>query len=248
MSDRNTEQPREPAAPGQDPGADGAAPEEQVIESTAEELPEEEAAKADAAEATESPRADAANPPDGDDAGQPPREAEEAEPESELDRARRERGEYLELAQRARADLDNYRRRTAAEAQRAEQRGRSAVARDLIPALDNLERALMAAGVDPTGDAPDPVVDGEPTSREVSAQTALAEGVALVYRELLEGLRRSGVEPFDPLGERFDPASCEAVATGQGEGVETGAVLEVLEKGYRIGDQILRPARVVVNG
>jgi molecular chaperone GrpE len=235
MGDKHAEQQRDPAAAEHESDAAGDGSEAEVIESTAEELPEQEV--------------DAAAAGDGEPAAAEAADGEgEPAAESELDRARRERDEYLDLAQRARADLDNYRRRTAAEAQGAERRGRSAVARDLIPALDNLERALLAAGVDPAGDPPDPAVDGEPTSREVSAQTALAEGVALVYRELLEGLRRSGVEPFDPLGERFDPATCEAVATGQGEGVESGAVLEVLEKGYRIGDQVLRPARVVVNG
>ena len=168
----------------------------------------------------------------------------ESEPESELEAALRERGEYLDLAQRARAELDNFRKRTAAETSAAERRGRAAVARDLIPALDNLERALLAAGVEPAGAAPP---EGEPASQEVSAHTALAEGVALVYRELRDGLQRAGVEVFDPSGERFDPATCEAVATGTREGVEKGAVLEVLERGYRIGDQLLRPARVVVS-
>ena len=172
-------------------------------------------------------------------------EPEQAGPaESELDVARRERDEYLEMAQRARAELENYRRRTSAEAASAEQRGRASVARGLLPALDNLERALLAAGVDPEGDSP----GEEPPSQEVSAHSALAEGIALVYRELCGGLRQAGVESFDPTGEQFDPASCEAVATGQSDGAEKGAVIEVVEKGYRVGEQVLRPARVVVSG
>ena len=178
-----------------------------------------------------------------DPAEQPEDRAEPAE--SELDVARRERDEYLEMAQRARAELENYRRRTSAEAASAEQRGRASVARGLLPALDNLERALLAAGVDPEGGPPR---EEEPPSREVSAHSALAEGVALVYRELRDGLRQAGVESFDPTGERFDPASCEAVATGQSDGAEKGAVIEVVEKGYRVGEQVLRPARVVVSG
>lgn len=177
-------------------------------------------------------------------AGAADEQASGAEPESELERVRRERDEYLEVAQRARAELDNFRKRARSEAAGAELRGKAAVARDLIPALDNLERALTAAGVDPSGAVP----EGEPMSEEVSARTALAEGVALVYRELRGGIERVGVVAFDPTGERFDPALHEAVATGESDGSDPGLVLETLEKGYRIGDQVLRPARVIVSG
>lgn len=172
-----------------------------------------------------------------------PTEGEEAA-ESQLEEALRERDEYLDLAQRTRAELENYRRRVSGETAGAEQRGRAAVARDLIGALDNLERALLASGVDPEGGVP----EDEPASQEVTAQTALAEGVAIVYRDLRDGLRRGGVEAFDPLGEPFDPALHEAVATHEDGGAEKGSVIEVLEKGYRIGEQVLRPARVVVGG
>ena len=199
-------------------------------------------------------RAEAADnaPADGPDAAaqeseataQQP-EAPAPEPEDELARARRERDEYLEIAQRARAELENFCKRTRAETAGAEQRGKAAVARDLIPALDNLERALVAAGVEPAG-VSSPT--GEPASEEVTAHTALAEGVALVYRELCAGIERAGVVAFDPLGERFDPALHEAVATAERDGAEHGTVLETLEKGYRVGDQVLRPARVVVSG
>lgn len=157
----------------------------------------------------------------------------------------RERDEHLELAQRARADFENYRRRVKAEIAEAEQRGRANLARGVLPALDNLERALIAAGVDPA-ERPDP--GGEPPSEEVSARDALAEGVALVHRELGSALERSGVVAFDPVGERFDPVEHEAIATGQAEGVESGTVLETLERGYRVDSQVIRPARVVVSG
>jgi molecular chaperone GrpE len=210
-------------------------PEPEVLDGSAEEIPEGAGPGAPGG-----PGADDSPPT-------PEREAEpepEPEPESELDAALREREEYLDLAQRARADLDNYRKRTSAETGAAERRGRAALAGDLIPALDNLERALLAAGVEPEGTTPP---EGEPASQEVSAHLALAEGVALVYRELREGLQRAGVERFDPSGERFDPATCEAVATAGGDGAEKGTVIEVLEKGYRIGDLLLRPARVVVS-
>ena len=187
---------------------------------------------------------EAEGPANGEGGPPEPESEPEPEPETELEQALRERAEYLELAQRSRAELENFRRRMAAEAAGAELRGRSTLARALLPAIDNLERALLAAGVDPEGR----VDGGEPVSREVSAQTALAEGIALVYRDLCSGMHRSGVQSFDPRGERFDPLRHEAVATGESEDAEKGEVLETLEKGYVLGEQVLRPARVVVNG
>ena len=157
----------------------------------------------------------------------------------------RERDEYLELARRARADFDNYRRRVSTETTEAEQRGRATLARNMLPALDNLERALVAAGVDPA-ERPDP--GGEPPSEEVTARDALAEGVALVYRELTAALeprrgrllrsRGRAVRPLSPRGDRDRRA----------DGVENGTVLETLERGYRVDSQVIRPARVVVSG
>jgi molecular chaperone GrpE len=159
---------------------------------------------------------------------------------------RRERDEYLEIAQRARADFENYRKRAAREAQEAERRGKAGLARELVPALDNLERALRAAGIDP-----DPGTSGKPgeaPSEEVSAHEALARGVALVYGELRAALERAGVETYDPTGERFDPATSEAVSVrAGGDGVDPGVVIETIDKGYRLDGQVLRAARVVVS-
>jgi molecular chaperone GrpE len=177
----------------------------------------------------------------------PPSDAESAEAvESDLDAlladTKRERDEYLELAQRARADFENYRKRAAREAEDAERRGRSELAKSLIPSIDNLERALLSAGIDPgapeSADAP---------TEEVSAQQALARGVALVYRELSDALARAGVEAYEPSGERFDPALHEAVSTTASEDAESGTVLETVAKGYRLDGQVLRAARVVVS-
>jgi molecular chaperone GrpE len=158
----------------------------------------------------------------------------------------RERDEYLELARRAKADFENYRKRAARETSEAEKRGKASLARELVPAIDNLERALRAAGVEPGAERPagDPV---EEPSEEVSAQEALARGVALVYGELQATLARAGVEPFDPVGERFDPSLHEALATRSADGAESGVVLETVERGYRLDGQVLRPARVIVS-
>ena len=213
---------------------------------------ERAAGAAEQTQAQEAPqRASAGGDGEGSDA---------AEVEQDLDAlladVKRERDEYLGLAKRARADFENYRRRAAREAQEAERRGKAQVARELLPALDNLERALRSSGLDP---ATGPTADGvEPQGRdakafdvpseEVSGQEALARGVALVYSELRAALERSGVETYDPTGEPFDPATSEALATRPaGDGTESGRVIETLERGYRLDGQILRAARVVVS-
>jgi molecular chaperone GrpE len=137
-----------------------------------------------------------------------------------------QRDEYLALAQRTQADFENYRKRVAREAAAAQERGAAALAKELLPALDNLDRALEAAQED------DPLLNG----------------VRLVRSELTAALARSGIESFHPQGEPFDPSCHEAIATAPaGEGGASGAVLEVYQDGYRLGESILRPARVVVS-
>jgi molecular chaperone GrpE len=144
--------------------------------------------------------------------------------------AEAKRDEYLDIARRAQADFENYRKRMAAEVQAAALRGKAEVARGVVPVLDDLERALQAAGLDPEGDSDDP----------------LAHGVILVFRNLRETLRRSGVEVVDPKGEKFDPNFAEALSTVQVEGTEAGVVVEVMQKGYRFEGHLIRPAMVVV--
>jgi molecular chaperone GrpE len=171
----------------------------------------------------------------------------------------RERDEYLEIAKRARADFENYRKRSAREAQEAERRGKAGLARELVPALDNLERALRVAGVDPETGRPasgHPGNGGEEADsaprvgevREAAGGGDVARGVALVYRELRDALARTGVETYDPTGEKFDPTTSEALATREGgDQVDAGIVLETVERGYRLDGQVLRAARVVVS-
>ena len=163
----------------------------------------------------------------------------------ELTAAQRERDEYLELARRTKADFDNYRKRVARDTHAALVRGRAELAQSLVPVLDNLERAVGAAGVDPNALAPGGGADSP--SEEVSAHDALARGVALVLRELRETLARAGVEAYDPMGESFDPAWHEALSTRAAEDAESGTVVETLERGYRLDGQVLRPARVIVS-
>jgi molecular chaperone GrpE len=184
------------------------------------------------------------NPPKGESESAA---AVDADLDALLADVKRERDEYLQLARRARADFENYRKRAAREAQEAERRGKAALARELVPALDNLERALRAAGVDPEAGPTDQGPEEAP-SEEVSAHEALARGVALVHGELRAALERAGVESYDPTGEKFDPTQHEALAVRSGEdGVDAGVVIETLEKGYRLDGQVLRAARVVVS-
>jgi molecular chaperone GrpE len=156
-----------------------------------------------------------------------------------LEDVKRERDEYLSLAQRAKADFENYRKRAQRDAAEAEKRGRGKLAGALLPSIDNLERAMLAAGIDPRRD--------QAVSEEVSGQEALARGVELVHAELQNSLARAGVEPFDPLGEPFDPATSEAISTRPADGEAAGTVVETLERGYRLDGDVLRPARVIVS-
>ncbi len=135
--------------------------------------------------------------------------------------------EYLELAQRTKADFENYRRRAAREAAAAQERGVVKLALELLPAVDNLDRALAAT-------------DGSDES------DMLVSGIKLVHKDVIGALARVGIEPYSPRGERFDPQHHEAVAQQHFDGAERGTIVEVYQLGYRLGDSVLRPARVVV--
>jgi molecular chaperone GrpE len=160
-------------------------------------------------------------------------ESEQVEQDFEalLADAEKEKDEYLELAKRTQADFENFRKRMAAEVQAAGVRGKSNLIREVVPALDDLERALQAAGLDPEGDSED----------------GLAHGVLLVFRNLRETLARNGVETVDPKGEKFDPQWHEALSTVAVEGTDPGTIVEVMQKGYKLDEQLVRPARVVVS-
>jgi molecular chaperone GrpE len=136
--------------------------------------------------------------------------------------------EYLELAQRTKADFENFRKRATRDAAAAQTRGVTKLALELLPAIDNLDRALAAA-------------DG-------TAAVELASGIKLVYDDILAALARAGIEPFSPQGEPFDPQHHEAVAQLPAQGTDAGTILEVYQRGYRLGDVVLRPARVSVAG
>lgn len=140
-----------------------------------------------------------------------------------------ERDEFLALAQRTQADFENFRKRATREQGLAEGRGIAKVVKEMLPALDNLERALAAADAQPDG-----------------GRHHLSEGIKLVHSELLAAMGRVGVEGFSPKGEPFDPNVHEAMAQQPVEGTASGTVVEVYQSGYRIGESVIRPARVIV--
>ena len=166
---------------------------------------------------------DEAGEPSGEE--DPANEQELLEQKEETEEASEQPEDYLALAQRIQADFENYRKRAVREAAAAGERARSGLVRELLPIVDNLERALASAE------------EGE---------QHLAEGVRLVHSELIAVLERNGVQQFDPAGDKFDPTEHEALSV-RDDG-EPGLVLDVVEKGYRANGSVLRPARVVVSG
>ena len=140
--------------------------------------------------------------------------------------AEAKRDEYLDLLQRVQADFENYRKRTARDQERLVAHAHERLLHELLPVLDDLERALEAA--------------------DHHEEAKLEDGVKLVHRQLEQLLEKEGLAPVVTDG-MFDPHVHEALLTQPSEG-EEGAVIEVLQKGYRLGDRVLRPARVVVAG
>jgi molecular chaperone GrpE len=137
--------------------------------------------------------------------------------------------DYKDQWLRAAADLDNVRKRARRDVDAAQARGIAKLARELLPALDNFERALAAA-------------EAQPENRDHH----LTDGIRLVQTELLAALARVGIEPDSPNGERFDPHRHEALAQRPVDGAEAGTIVEVYNAGYTYGDEVLRPAKVVV--
>ena len=154
-------------------------------------------------------------------------EVEETSPEvDELEALRNENEELIDTLQRLQADFDNYRKRAARDQESLVARAHERLVKELLPVVDDLERALEAA--------------------EQHEEVKLEEGVKLVHRQLEQLLEREGLSLVETDG-MFDPHVHEALLTQPSES-EEGSVIEVLQKGYRLGDRVLRPARVVVAG
>ena len=149
--------------------------------------------------------------------------------EEELNRKLEEQSSECEQLKdqllRVRADFDNYRKRMLREMNQIRQTASANLIRAFLPALDNLERALAHA----------------------SAEEGFVEGVGMVYKQFQEVLANEGLEPVPALHEVFDPNVHDALATMPSESVEAGRIMEEYERGYRLRDTVLRPARVVVS-
>ena len=165
-----------------------------------------------------------------------------------------ERDEYLGLLQRVQADFENYRKRAARDQERLVAHAHERLVRELLPVLDDLGRALEAAERHEEAAKP-PVresgpVEGVRGNREVppaESETlrSLLDGVKLVERSLRAALEKEGLVEIETNGA-FDPHVHEAVLAQPREDAEPGAVVDVLQRGYRLGDKVVRPARVIV--
>ena len=157
-------------------------------------------------------------------AGSDPEAGSDPDPDP-LAELERERDEYLDSLQRLKAEFDNYRKRAARESVEQTTRAAERVVKELLPILDDLERALEAAAQ--------------------HEEAKLEEGVALVHQSLADLLAREGLAEIATDGA-FDPHVHEALLAQPSEEAESGQVLQVLQKGYRMGDRVVRPARVIV--
>jgi molecular chaperone GrpE len=165
-------------------------------------------------------------PPEEEASGLTPAEPARAgkDPAPQLDSLRAERDELKDRLLRTAAEFDNYRKRVERDRAQSATEATAALLKALIPTLDDLERALDAAG----------------------AEAALREGVELIQRDLLSALQSRGLVIEDPLGGKFDPSRHEALAHEPAPGFAEGDVVEVLRKGYAFRDRLLRPALVKV--
>ena len=143
----------------------------------------------------------------------------------ELARLAAERDEYLALAQRVQADFENYRKRAVRYQERLVAHAHERLVRELLPILDDLERALEAC--------------------EQHEEAKLLDGVRLVEKALRGALAKEGLVEIETDGQ-FDPHVHEALLTQPSPDAESGSVLEVVQRGYRVGDRVVRPARVIV--
>jgi molecular chaperone GrpE len=144
------------------------------------------------------------------------------------EQAERDRDELRDLARRTRADFENYQKRMQRDLAQERRYAHGPLAADLLPVLDNLDRATAAA-------------------KQAGETGPLVQGVAMVQAQVLDVLRRHGITPIEAQGQPFDPNLHQAVMQQPSNTVPPGTVLQVLEQGYRIHDRVLRPARVVVS-
>lgn len=146
---------------------------------------------------------------------------------AELRKKAAERDQYLDLAQRSRAEFENYQKRSSREREQERKYAYTPLALDLLPVIDNLERAMAAA-------------------KQAGETGPLVQGVAMVHTQFLDLLKRHGITRIEAEGEPFDPNVHQALMQQPARDVEPGTVLQVVEHGYVNQDRVLRPAKVVI--
>jgi len=148
--------------------------------------------------------------------------------QARLQETERERAQYLDMLQRTRAEFENYQKRSQRETQQERRYSATPLALELLPALDNLERALAAA-------------------HQAGEKNALLQGVQMVHNQLVDALKRQGITPINALHQPFDPALHQAVMQQPSAEHPPNTVLQVLQLGFMIHDRVLRPASVIVS-
>jgi len=139
-----------------------------------------------------------------------------------------ERDKFLGLLQRTQADFENYQKRNQREREQERRYWHGALALDLLPVIDNLDRAMAAA-------------------KQAGESGPLAQGVGLVQTQLLDMLKRHGIVPIDAMNKQFDPNLHQAVMQQPTQDQPPNTVIQVLQQGFMIHDRVLRPASVVVS-
>jgi molecular chaperone GrpE len=161
----------------------------------------------------------------------------------ELAAVTKERDEYLDALQRLKAEFDNYRKRVARDQQELAARAHERLVKELVPVLDDLERAIAQFPRSSVGaadaSAPDRLRQADADGGDIE------EGVRLIHRQLSESLSKEGLTEIATEG-KFDPHTQEALLSQPSE-TEEGTIIQVLQKGYKLGDRVLRPARVVIS-
>ncbi len=160
----------------------------------------------------------------GRDGSEPTPERDAQQVFEDLEQLRGERDKFLDLLQRTRADFENYQKRVQRDLEQERRYAYTPLALDLLPALDNLERALAAA----------------------EEETPLRQGISLVRTQLLDALKRHGITRIDAEGKPFDPHLHQAMMQQPAPGKPANTVLQVLEPGYLYHDRVLRPSKVIV--
>ncbi|NJE81352.1 nucleotide exchange factor GrpE [Olsenella sp. SW781] len=153
-----------------------------------------------------------------------------ADVEDQIEAAKKEASEATERMLRLQADWDNYRRRTAAERLAEKERAAEKLVTNLLPVIDDIERAIEHAGV----------TEGDTQFQQ------FVDGVSAVHAKMLGVLEKEGVEPIDPVGEPFEPLAHQAVGRVEDKDAFDETVAQVYQKGYKMGDKVIRTAMVTV--